>query len=49
LIKSFKLNPSLITPTGKKNRIMKGDVLKYIEDNKNKLNGKNNLINSLRK
>lgn len=36
LIKSHKLNPKLIKPTGRNNRIMKGDVLNYMESMKNK-------------
>jgi len=47
MIKSHKLNPKLIKPTGKNNRIMKGDVLNYIESLKNKPS--ESLINSKEK
>lgn len=32
LIKSYKLDHKLITPTGRNNRIMKGDVIRYMEN-----------------
>jgi len=35
LIKTHKLNPKLINPTGKHNEITKNDIFKYIESQKN--------------
>lgn len=34
MLSSYQLDPGLIKPSGKNNRILKEDVMKYIEDNK---------------